>query len=251
MSQKPLVVCLHHAGGDASTFRPWAAASASASASAEVVPVQLPTVGDGPLRRRRYLHVDDRVPVLAEHIVGAVAGRSFILFGYSMGGVISYLLARHWCEQGDVRPAALVVECCPPPHALALELPGDGPIVELASWLRRIDGIADWLAAEPEILGTHIGLLRGDLQLCRSYRHQSPAERLPIPTHVIGARFDPLFPPARLSGWSELVLVRSMTVLDGGHFLLRDAGVSLLEHVLAQTVGLASNAPAVGSAAGQ
>jgi surfactin synthase thioesterase subunit len=94
----------------------------------------------------------------------------------------------------------------------------------MVGWLHYIGGIPDWLAAEPDLLGPHLGLLRDDLRVCATYRHVPPVEPLDFPVYVFGATEDRLVHPDDVRGWHSVGRSVTTTFLPGGHHLVSDDG---------------------------
>ncbi|WP_017622806.1 thioesterase II family protein [Nocardiopsis chromatogenes] len=212
------LVCLHHAGGHPSLFRPW---SRAAPDGVEVAPVVLPTTG-GRVRRRRHRTADGLVPVLADRLEREVDDGGYVLFGYSMGGLLAYLLARRFCEGGGPRPAALAVAAFGAPHLSRPDLGSTGDDRELARRLYEIGGIPQWLVRNPEWLEPFLGLVRDDADLCASYRHRPQERPLGVPVHVFGGEEDLLFPPEAVRAWTEVAEEVEVVFHPGGHFLLAE-----------------------------
>jgi surfactin synthase thioesterase subunit len=216
------LACLHQAGGSPAPFVEWAR---QAPPDIEVIPVALPTVGDGLGARRRHTSTVDLVPDVAATVAEQVGDDPYVIFGHSMGGLLAYLIARRFFENGGPRPRALVVACYSAPEVVAPGLHHDDiGTAEIVHWLHYIGGIPDWLAAEPELLAPHLGLLRDDLRVCATYRHVAPAEPLDIPVHVFGATEDRLVHPDDVRRWQSVGRSVTTTFLPGGHHLVSDDG---------------------------
>ena len=141
--------CFPYAGRGASLYVPW---DSRFGPDVEVCPVQLPGREERlhePLARRMPEIVDR---FLAE--VGHELDRPFAFFGYSMGGVVAYEIARRLQAEGARSPEMLFVSASRPPgthnqgtktHAL--------PDSALVAELRRWNGTPEIVLREPELCG--------------------------------------------------------------------------------------------------
>lgn len=213
------LICLHHAGGAPSVFDAWAGAAPD---WLEVIALELPRSPENS-NRRLYRSTEELVPVLARDVVGKTAGEPYVIFGQSMGGLLAYLIARHFHEHGGPLPEALAVAAYAAPHIPWRDpTDPDAPDEELIRRLHAIGGIPDWLANRPEWLSPFLGLVRDDAKLCGSYRHVPQSHRLPVPVHAFGGSRDVLVPKRSLQAWSEIAEDVTVNILDGGHFLVSE-----------------------------
>jgi surfactin synthase thioesterase subunit len=224
------LICLHHAGGEPAVFDPWRRRTPP---GLQLVPLELPTVGTGPGRRRRFRTTESLVPVLARRLAAEVADGPYVVFGHSMGALLAYLLTRWFAERDGPLPRALVVACLGAPGTFGRDL--DRRQAEhggLIPWLHHIGGVPDWLAAEPALLEPHLGVTRDDIELCRGHRQRPVARPLTLPVHVFGATEDRLVDAADLRGWRRIGTDVRVSLLPGSHHLVSDTGGVLCERVL-------------------
>ncbi|MER8231355.1 thioesterase domain-containing protein [Streptomyces sp. NPDC094049] len=225
------LVCLHHAGGNASVFRPWVQ---YAPAGLEVVPVAIPA-GPEP-GRRTHRTTDGLIPALAAELEPHMDD-DYVLFGKSMGGLLAYLLTRHVRQHGGRLPKALAVAAFGAPHLSWGTFTAEDDEDTLLARLRAIGGIPDWLVAHPAWVRPFLGLLKDDTRLCATYEHRPQERPLPVPVRVFAGEGDPLVPREAFEGWKELGEDVEVAYLPGGHYLvsqdfglLRQAVFSLALH---------------------
>ncbi|MFE1961328.1 thioesterase II family protein [Streptomyces sp. NPDC059479] len=224
------LVCLHHAGGSPSVFRPW---ELYAPPGIEVVPITLPeipaTATGGttdtatrtgvPPRRR----IDALVPVLADLVRKEVGDEDFVLFGKSMGGLLAYLLTRHFGECGGPLPKALAVASFGAPHSPWRNFTdGYEDDRTLVRYLHEIRSIPVWAVEHPEWVAPYLGRLREDARMCAEFRFEPQGGPLAVPVRVFGGDQDPLVPVEAVRKWSELGDDVEVTILPGGHFLVSE-----------------------------
>ncbi|KIZ19540.1 thioesterase II family protein [Streptomyces natalensis] len=226
------LVCLHHAGGNPSVFRPWVE---QAPEGVDVLPVVLPGARNAD-RRRRHRRTEQLIPALVAELEEQLAD-DYVLFGHSMGGLLAYLLARHFEENGGPRPRALAVAAFRAPHMPWHDLTAECDDEALIRRLHGIGGIPAWLLDHPDWLAPFLGLVRDDTELCSSYRHVPQKSRLAVPIHVFGGAGDPLVSAHELERWTEVGERVEITFLPGGHFLVTEDSGQLSRAIFALALG--------------
>ncbi|MGC4892210.1 thioesterase II family protein [Micromonospora sp. DT31] len=228
------LVCLPHAGGSASYFAPFVTQVGS---GAEVLAVQYPGRQD----RRAEPPVTDLMRLADEvhEVLTARMDRPLALFGHSMGAVVAYEVALR-LEAGGVDPVHLFVSGRPAP---ARRREGDLRIRDDADVLAEIamlQGTADTLLADQEVMAMVMPALRGDYQAVEAYRHD-PARRLRCPVTVLVGDHDPRATLDDARAWREhTVGPTDVRVFPGGHFYLdaqRSAVAAVVTGVLAEQGG--------------
>lgn len=226
-----MLVCLPHAGGAASSYRPWAALLPP---DVELIAVQYPG------REDRWS--DPMVDRMGE-LVGAVAAallpvidRPYALFGHSMGSAVAWELAHELCERGAPGPRRL--------FASGREAPGTARTGEvhrrgddaLCAELERLGGTHPEVLADPELRTTVLGYVRNDYRLIETYH---PASRPPLgcPIEVFTGDADPELQLARsddgAGGWAALTTARTdVQVFPGDHFYLNSQRERVISTVL-------------------
>ncbi|MFD5097388.1 thioesterase II family protein [Streptomyces albidochromogenes] len=208
------LVCLHHAGGSASVFRPWVQ---YAPAGVEVVPVTIPVRPNS--GRRLHLSTEELIPALAAELEPHT-NDDFVLFGKSMGGLLAYLLTRHFEQHGERRPKALAVAAFGAPHIPWGSFTAQDDEDALLARLQSMGGIPDWLVRHPAWVRPFLGLLQDDTRMCAEYRHQPQERPLSVPVRVFAGDCDPLVPRDAFAGWKELGEDVDVSFIPGGHYLV-------------------------------
>jgi surfactin synthase thioesterase subunit len=239
-TDRPTIVCFHHAGGTASAFRDW---QRHAGTEVNIRAVQLPG-RESRIAEARHSDLGTLVETLVHELNFLLAG-PHVLFGHSMGALVAYHLARRRLELGLRKPEALAVAAYAAPHlanvSIAVEAVSD---LDLARYLCDIDGMRPELVRRPEWLGPLLAVVKDDLRVCHSHRY-TPASPLPFPVHAFGGVDDPLVTEENLAGWRAHTSVEfSLTMVRGGHFLVTGGSEALREGVfsLARTHARATSA---------
>lgn len=222
------LVCLPGLGGDAAMFRSWP----------ELLPpgirlwgVRLPGHGS----RMAEDPIDDPdvlVGQLAEAVL-SIPERDIVLFGFSMGAVLAFELARA-LETAGSTPIALVVAARGAPDA---DLP---PVVvrdrsELVAFLRRLGGVPSEVLEDHRLLDLVLPAVEADLRLSEQYEF-SEGERLSCPVLAVAGKSDRLWPPHQVEGWERHTSgTFALQVVQGGHDLIH-TDPNVLINVISQFI---------------
>jgi len=192
------LVCLHHAGGSPSSFRPWVD---ELPASVELLAVRL-AGRDARLRERPATSVTEIVVPLARAIEPLFAEHDVAIFGHSLGALLGFELARELRRQRLPAPKALIVS--------GRNAPGTGRTLELhklrdrelvAEVQRIYGGIPPQILQEPELLALTLPLLRADLTVNETYE-MAQEDPLDCRLRAYGGDDDPHVGRAGLDAWA-------------------------------------------------
>jgi medium-chain acyl-[acyl-carrier-protein] hydrolase len=212
--QRPVLVCLPHAGGSAAFFRPW---QTKLAGIADIVPVEI--AGHGARR-------NEPVPVTFEAALASVwptvrghARGRYALFGHSLGALYAFELARRMGRP----PLALIVSGRNTP-ARSSEMPQchELPDTAFADRLASYGGIPVEIYRDPGLMRLFLPVLRADMRIAECYRRAAgPSLRCPIIAFY--GEQDPLVSPDGVAGWkSETTGGCEIVSVPGGHFCLGD-----------------------------
>jgi len=228
--------CLPHAGAGASTYRTWSAALSPAGVG--VTPVQLPG------RENRF---GERALDRLEPIVDAVtktimphSDRPFALFGHSMGALIAFEVTRSLRRRGAAPPAHLYVS-----GRMAPQLREHRPVLhelsdrDLVAELRELGGIHRAVLRNRELLALHLPVVRADLAVNETYRHQ-PELPLDVPITAFGGDADPKVDESELLAWrTQTAGPFRAQLLPGGHFFLTGSLTQVCARIVSDFSSLA------------
>ncbi|OLF53560.1 thioesterase II family protein [Pseudomonas chlororaphis] len=220
------LVCLPHAGGSASFFRPWLA--------------HLP--GDIDLLAVQYPGREERfnepcvtcLDTLAEHIAKALLAlpeRPVLLFGHSMGAALAYETALR-LETAARGVAHVFVSAHPPPHrqpSSDLHRQDDAALV---ADIRRQDGGAASLWDNPQLRALFLPTVRGDYQAIETWRREH-LQPLAAPIDVLLAHDDLEVSQEQARAWADLSRhTPDIRLFDGNHFYLKQQPRPVIQHLL-------------------
>jgi medium-chain acyl-[acyl-carrier-protein] hydrolase len=218
--------CFPYAGGGASLYRGF---QEELPAHVEVAAVQLPgretRVAEAPVPEMQRL-----VPLIADGLA-AQLDPPFAFFGYSMGSLLAFELARELRRRGAPLPVHLVAAACRAPHLPdedATHTLPDGALIER---LRALGGMSEEVLAHRELMEMVLPIFRADASVTETYAHVAEPP-LDVPITAVGGLTDEKATRAELSAWqAHTRRAFALAMLPGGHFFLRSARALLLSEV--------------------
>lgn len=220
------LVCLPHAGGSASFFRPWLA---HLPGDIDLLAVQYP----GREERFNEAHITC-LDTLATHIsqaLLALPARPLLLFGHSLGAALAYAVGARLQSVG-AGAAHVFVSAHPPPHRQppsALHREDDATLI--ADILRQDAEAAD-LWANPQLRALFLPSLRSDYQAIETWR-PTRLERLAAPIDVLLGSDDHEVSLDQACAWTDLTHhCPDIRVFQGDHFYLKQQPRAVIEQLL-------------------
>ncbi len=217
--------CFPYAGGNASIYHTWAN---SLPTTIEVCPIQLPGRG-GRFREPLFEQLRPLLPELAQALLPALS-LPFVLFGHSMGALISFELARYLRKHSNLSPAALVFsghyapqQIKPNPHFSLL------PHEEFIEAVRDYNGTPSTFFEDKELMELVLPILRADFSICETYQY---VEEPPLESPIIayGGTRDPDASVTDLLAWRRQTRKNLVIrVFSGDHFYIETARELLLQ----------------------
>ena len=210
----PQLFCLPYAGASASIYGRWR----RMLPDLDLRPVELPGRG-----RRFAEALQDDMPSLAHQLaeeLSAEIGGPYALFGHSLGALLAFELAHALRELRCPAPEALFASgTAAPGRRDDREFIGEKSDAELVDHLRRLDGTADAVFAEPDLMRLTLPVLRADFRMCGRYRYRR-RPLLACPIHVLAGRDDTATIEQLLAWGDESGPGFTLSLFDGGHFFL-------------------------------
>lgn len=232
------LLCLHHAGGNASMFRDW---KWLLPGWIDPIAVQLPGRADRFDEQLCY-DMDKLVDSLVD-VVAPLLDRPVALFGSSMGARVGWSLAHALRERSMPAPQALYVYASVAP-SLERQIRGwNGPDEGLVRYMRELGGTPSELFEDQELLTEMVAILRADLTVLSTHTYQ-PSAPLDIPITAFAGTADEESPPERMAPWgAETTGPFLMNVLDCGHFFDAHAVQQVTETLAADLRAIDRNPP--------
>jgi medium-chain acyl-[acyl-carrier-protein] hydrolase len=206
--------CLPYAGGNAMTYRTW---GNYLPTTVEVCPVELP--GRGKLIKLfPYSRIESLVEALAENIQPYL-DKPFAIFGHSMGGLISFELARFLLSQFNLSPVHLFISAVKAPQIPSTEKPvSELSDAELIDKIRRLNGTPEQVLANAELMQLFIPVIRADYSILDNYIYTRQAA-FNFPITAFGGLEDDIS-VENLQAWQEHTHSFSLQMFDGDHFYI-------------------------------
>lgn len=223
------LLCLPYAGGSPVMYRNW---DKELAGTAEVLPLCLPG------RAHRWGEpLEHDLHGIADAVVEATVllqqDRPLALFGYSLGALLAFEVARGLARRGRP-PLLLIVSACAPPREFgALPPKHNLPEKEFIALLREMGATPQAILDREEMLSLLLPMLRSDFALVDRYRH-TPGPVLSTPIVALAGRDDPEAGPEVMAGWArETQQPLRRLDLDGGHMFIEEDQATVIALVRA------------------
>jgi medium-chain acyl-[acyl-carrier-protein] hydrolase len=198
----------------------------------EVCPVELPgrvsRANEAPLDRIEPL-VDALLRALARYFAGP-----FAFFGYSMGALVAFELARRLVRARLREPLHLFVAARGAPQLMVREQIDWSSLTDrelLAELQRRYRPLPQDVVDDRDLMSLILPMLRADLQLAARYRC-APQPPLRCALTAFGGACDAGVSAAELAAWGENTSgAFGVQQFDGGHFFLETQRDALLHAI--------------------
>ena len=212
------LVCFPYAGGGSGVFRDWQALLAPA---VEVWAVQLPG-RESRLFEEPYVAVDAAV----EAVVAALADctdRPLALFGHCMGAMLAFETARALERRAPGMVRHLFVAASRSADLPVNEADGNAyrlPDAEMLAYLGDVDGCAQEVRQNAELMSLLLPMLRADLRMVGTYAYV-PGAPLRCGISAFYGRDDDV-PAALVAAWGGQTRGSfALHEMPGGHFFIQ------------------------------
>ena len=238
--------CFHFAGGSAGVFSDW---HHDLPGDIDVCPVQLPGRGLR-FKEKPFSDLDRLTDQLIEEMGPLPEETAYAFFGYSMGALIAYEIARKFSAAGRPGPRHLfvgaqkapIVPSFPPYwHQMDKE--------EIVSRLRQLGGTPENVLSTPGLVDIFLESLKADFSIVETYAYR-PSLPLRTPITAYCGKSDWLSTPAKMLPWGEMTDAGfRLEMMPGGHFFIQSHRAELLARLSAQLRPDSDMDPAMGTLA--
>jgi medium-chain acyl-[acyl-carrier-protein] hydrolase len=229
--------CLPHSGSGAFQFASW---KNFLPEVLDICPIQLPG------RENRLQEPSlTRIQTIVENLASELTlhlDRPYILYGYSLGALIAFELARELRRRKIRAPLSLYALARRAPHLPQHDtpvhyLPDDLFLAEIA---RRYGGMPAIILQDVELMKLLITALRADITALETYVYEEQ-DPLDFPIYAFGGNFDSTAKEKDLQAWSSHTSSAfELKMFDGDHFFIRNHRQSIFHSILAQIPTLAA-----------
>lgn len=222
--------CFAYAGGGALSFRTWADGLPT---TVEVCPVELPGRGTR-MRLAPFTQLKPLVEALAQALLPYL-NKPFAFFGHSMGGLVSFELARLLRREYDLLPVHLFVSGRRAPQVPAPGRPIHAlPEPAFLEELRRLNGTPEAVLKNTELMRLLLPILRADFTVIETYVYATEPP-LDCPISAFGGLQDVDISCDDLEAWRNQTSASfSLEMLPGNHFFMHSAQPLLLQSLSRQ-----------------
>jgi medium-chain acyl-[acyl-carrier-protein] hydrolase len=208
--------CFPYAGGSSYIFR---SRNNYFPKSIEICPIEFPGRGNK-FKEPPYTNIKPLVKAIALEILPCL-DRPFAFFGHSMGGLVSFELARYLRRQYNLEPVCLFISGGRAPQIRNTKpIIYNLPKVDFIRELRQLNGTPAAVLNNEELMEILLPILRADFAVLETYKYSYEAP-FNCPIFVFGGVQDQEIKPEQLEAWQKQTLNSfSLTMLPGDHFFL-------------------------------
>lgn len=221
--------CFPYAGGSSFIFRRW---SESLPSFVEVCAIELPGRGKQ-IQLPPFNKIQPLVDAIAT-IIYPYLDKPFAFFGHSMGGLVSFELARLLRKRYGLLPVNLFISGRRAPHIPDTDAPIHHlPELDFIEELRHLNGTPKEVLENVELMQLFLPILRADFAVLETYTYTSESS-LECPITVFGGLQDSAVSCDVLQAWQEQTRADfNLHMFPGDHFFL-NSSQSVLLKTLAQ-----------------
>lgn len=219
--------CFHYAGGGASCFSSWAKLFGDDVA---VCNVQLPG-RESRFGEPRITNFHELIDKLHDELAPYLK-QPYAFYGHSLGGLIAYGLAHKRYAAKQTLPLILFVGAHRAPH-----IPYSFPscktmkLSELTAFLGSFEGISESILQNEELMTALLPLIRDDLLLCESYKHDV-IKALPCPIYAFGGDSDRMVSKFEILSWRQHTTKKfKSNFYAEGHFFIKSHKTQLVNTI--------------------
>ena len=227
--------CFPYAGGGANLFYQW---PKSLPPCVELCLVHLPG-REQRLTERAFESMPQMLEAIERPLLPYL-DKPMAFIGHSMGGLISFELARHLRRAYGAAPSHLFISGCSAPQSSHLLPPIQSlPPDEFLGELQRVVGVSGHLAADSQLQALMFPTLRADFTLCQTYAYASEPP-LDCGITVYGGLRDAMVPHEHLEEWGkETTGPVAVHRFGGDHFFIQTSERLFLDALSKELRGLA------------
>jgi medium-chain acyl-[acyl-carrier-protein] hydrolase len=227
--------CFPYAGGSGDVYRSW---RRFLPEELDVCLAHLPGHG-GNVGKKPFTSFPALLKEIADRI-SPLIDIPYVLYGHSMGALISFELARELRLRAGAAPQHLFVSGCNAPQLprkepVTFSLPKD----EFLRELRRLKGTPAEVLENPELMELFMDVLRADFEMVQTYEH-IPGEPLSCPITVYGGLADEYVSAAGCQAWKQQTSATcKVRMFKGDHFFIRNPDqdfIHILQMDILQTI---------------
>ncbi|MDM5154432.1 alpha/beta fold hydrolase [Bacillus sp. DX1.1] len=221
-SRKTKIIFLPYAGGYSLAFR---SLHPDLENYFQIISIEPP--GHGTSRLPLVSDIKELVELYLKAILPEIKNHSFILFGHSMGGLLSYLLAQKLERLGIFPEHIFISAACPPDYKK--EIVSDLTDNDFLQYLIKLGGIPSELSKEKDFLELFLPVIRSDFKAIELFEHEDYT-LIESPVHIFNGVSDSA-PYKFEKNWCKWVKHADFHSFPGGHMFLLDIPKEVAEKI--------------------
>jgi medium-chain acyl-[acyl-carrier-protein] hydrolase len=223
--------CLPCAGGSQTMYNGWGKILGD---DVLVIPIELAGRGrrfSEPL----YRNIEEAIKNIYDEICSNIDDNEILFFGYSMGAILSYEVAKRLEIQKDVRIKHIFLGASDPPKqqlkSMFSSMKEDG----LKKVIIEMGGIPKEIIAQPELFDFYMPVIQNDLRVMEEYFVSNQVYKLNCDATILYASNDPYTHSEDLFKWRDFIHGKcSYYEYQGKHFFLNDHKNEILQLIKKQ-----------------
>jgi medium-chain acyl-[acyl-carrier-protein] hydrolase len=217
--------CFPYAGGSAHVFRNW---QRPFLPYVGLCLVHLPGRGTR-IAERPFT----RLKLLVQNVADVIMRepqRPYVLYGHSLGALISFELTRELRHRRFIPPMWLFLSGCGAPNIPSREAPiFDLPEETFIAEVRKFNGTPQEMFDDQELRKIFVPVLRADCEMVGTYEYD-PQEPLSCPITLYGGLHDQHVSINNLRAWKEHTSAScTVRMFPGDHFFINNADVGFVD----------------------
>ncbi len=181
-----------------------------------------------PLHERLLPLVDELAEALLPHL-----DKPYAFFGHSMGGLVSFEVARRLRKMNTRQPSHLFISARRPPHKddphKNIYRLSDRDFIRLTEYL--YGALPDLVRQDPEVLRLFLNIMRADFRMLGTYQYTAEPP-LEYPISVYGGLDDKSVNEEVLKGWAEQTTSTfHLKMYPSDHFFIQNSRAAVLQEL--------------------
>lgn len=224
---KIILYCLPYAGGSSVIYSRW---KQYLNPNIELRPIEFSGRGKR-FSESLYEDIQDAVEDVFNKIKEDIKENEFMLFGHSMGGLITYELA-HYIRKSNIRnPLHVFVSGRSAPNSIR---PNEKMYSQMDSdkfkkEVLNLGGTPPEFFNHPELLDLFLPILKNDFRIVETYKCDNQDKPLNIDLTVLLGKEDDLT-KGNSETWKEYTTQKCNIIhVNGGHFFINDETIKITE----------------------
>lgn len=217
-SGKQKIICFSFAGGSTYSFNPL---KKYIGPQFELITIDYPGRG---LRMNEALVKDigSLVNDMYLRLLPHISVDPYVIYGHSMGGIVSYHLAMRLRKMGNPLPAGILITGCRAPSTWDSKEPLHNlPYPELKIELEKMGGIPSEILEDNDSMRFFEPILRADFSVVDSHVYEEH-EPLPIRFKILSGTEEDISEEHAMRWQRETIYPLYFKQLTGGHFFIFD-----------------------------